>query len=202
MQVDSSVKTPMSGPISDVEWVEEVVPVFGKINKIQKQDKEGQGSTTAFLFSVIFSGFIAGAFYRNKAEVNVKENKIEKETEKHKSETANLSEDYVNKRSNEKKKNTEVKQAIMSVNLEKELDDKEYVTEDGNVKPAMKRNEVIKEVKQVVVTATAVEVQEGVIEVKQEAINANKETAKDDLHERKSQTHEDATKQTPNKKRK
>eukprot|EP00091_Calanus_sinicus_P001268 TRINITY_DN11248_c0_g1_i1.p1 TRINITY_DN11248_c0_g1~~TRINITY_DN11248_c0_g1_i1.p1 ORF type:complete len:113 (+),score=32.17 TRINITY_DN11248_c0_g1_i1:180-518(+) len=58
----SSSHSSKSGPISDVEWVAEVVPVFGKINKVQKQEKEGQGNTTTLIVGLIVGGLIAYAY--------------------------------------------------------------------------------------------------------------------------------------------
>lgn len=84
--VESPSKSSKSGPISDVEWVEEVVPVFGKINKMQKQEKELQGGSSALLFCGVFGCIAAGVVYRKNTETNLKENSTEKkvDTEKHK----------------------------------------------------------------------------------------------------------------------
>jgi len=79
--VESPSKTLKSGPISDVEWVEEVVPVFGKINKLEKKEKEGQGGSSAFLFCGFFGCIIAGAVYRKNSDHDIKENRTEKKAD-------------------------------------------------------------------------------------------------------------------------
>ena len=177
-QIDSSgAQSSKSGPISDVEWVEEVVPVFGKINKMQKQEKEGQGSTTVLIFGLIFGGFIAGAFYRNKSEVTVKENKIRKTTEilgseeiNRKSESVKLFEVKPNEKSKEttEDKVVEMKQArnkTMCENINNsvklEICDNECVAKVVDVQAASTFSEKPEpEVKQVTVTTQKVHLKE------------------------------------------
>lgn len=65
-----------AGPIADVEWVEEVVPVFGKITKVQKQEKDPQGGSTTLLIGLIVGGIVAAILYKSK--VNIKEEKESK----------------------------------------------------------------------------------------------------------------------------
>ena len=61
-----------------MEWVEEVVPVFGKINKIQKQEKEVQGDSTALLFCGMFGCIVAGVVFKKKVDLSGKETDNEK----------------------------------------------------------------------------------------------------------------------------
>merc|ERR1712198_75777 len=65
-----------SGPIADVEWVEEVMPVFGKITKVQKQEKDTQGGSTTLLIGLIVGGIVAAILYKSKG--NIKEEKESK----------------------------------------------------------------------------------------------------------------------------
>merc|ERR1711872_68694 len=74
--VESPSKTLKSGPISDVEWVEEVVPVFGKINKLEKKEKDPQGGSTTLLVGLIVGGIVAAILYKSK--VNIKDEKERK----------------------------------------------------------------------------------------------------------------------------
>ena len=207
-QIDSSgAQSSKSGPISDVEWVEEVVPVFGKINKMQKQEKEGQGSTTVLIFGLIFGGFIAGAFYRNKSEITVKENKIKKTTESLRCEEINTKSESIQllkakpyEKSKEANGNkvVEIKQATNnpplenvnnSVKLKKEIYNKKCVAKDVDGQAATKFNEIRPEVKQVTVTTQKVHHEE-VIESKEvESKDLPKQrTAENDLKEAKLKT--------------
>ena len=64
------------GPISEVEWVEEVVPVFGKIQAVKKSEgspRKEEGSKGPLIFLVTGSAVVGAAIWISKRDVSEKE---------------------------------------------------------------------------------------------------------------------------------